>query len=168
VKLPALRNADAQTRLATYLNDHRAGAAGGIDLARRLHQQNKDNEYGLELESIVRDIEEDIQSLDDLMGRVGVETDAVKLAGAWAAEKAGRLKLNGQVLGYSPLSRMVELEGLMLGVTGKLSLWMALQDVYAGDPRLAGFDLGRLVERAREQRQTLERLRRRTARAALT
>jgi len=56
----------------------------------------------------------------------------------------------------------------MLVVTGKLGLWMALQDVYGGDPRLAGFDLGRFVDRAREQRQTLERLRRQSAPEALT
>ena len=32
----ALRNADAHTRLATYLNDHLGGASGGVELARRL------------------------------------------------------------------------------------------------------------------------------------
>jgi hypothetical protein len=168
VKLPALRNADAETRLSTYLNDHRAGAAGGVELARRLYEQNKDTEYGPELQSILRQIEEDIQSLDDVMTRLRVEHDPLKMAAAWAAEKAGRLKLNGQLLGYSPLSRLVEVEGLMLGVTGKLALWIALQDVYAGDPRLAEVDVGKLVDRAREQRQSLEQLRRRCAREALT
>ena len=168
VKLPALRNADADTRLSTYLNDHRAGAAGGVELARRLYQQNKDTEYGPELQSVLHEIEEDIQSLADVMARFGVEEDTLKMAGAWAAEKAGRLKLNGQLLGYSPLSRLVEVEGLMLGITGKLALWIALQDVYAGDPRVAGIDLGRLVDRARDQRQSLEGLRRRCAREALT
>ena len=46
-----------------------------------------------------------------------------KSAGAWTAEKFGRLKPNGQLTGYSPLSRLVELEGLKLGITGKLGLW---------------------------------------------
>ena len=35
-----------------------------------------------------------------------------KNAGAWALEKVGRLKLNGELTSYSPLSRVVELEGL--------------------------------------------------------
>ena len=168
MRLPALRNADAHTRLGTYLNDHRGGAAGGIELARRLCGANEGTEYGPPLQDITRQIEEDIQSLEDCMARFAVEPDPIKKAGAWTAEKVGRLKLNGQLLGYSPLSRMVELEGLMLGVAGKLALWTALQDVYGGDPRLEGFDLGRLIDRARTQRQALDQLRRKAAREALT
>ena len=87
---------------------------------------------------------------------------------AWTAEKAGRLKLNGQLLGYSPLSRLVELEGLSLGVTGKLCLWLGLRAAYQDDPRLTGFDLEGLAKRARDQRQRLERVRRKAAVEALT
>ena len=43
--------------------------------------------------------------------------DRLKVAGAWAGEKAGRLKLNGHLTGYSPQSRVIELEGLVVGVT---------------------------------------------------
>ena len=64
----------------------------------------------------------------------------MKPAVAWIAEKAGRLKLNGQIRGYSPLSRLVELEGLEVGVTGKRSLWQALSRAFLDDARLAGFD----------------------------
>lgn len=48
-------------------------------------------------------------------------------APAWAAEKLVRLKLNGRLRGYSPLSRLLELEMLHIGITGKLELWQALQ-----------------------------------------
>jgi hypothetical protein len=85
----------------------------------------------------------------------------------WTFEKVGRLKLNGQLLGYSPLSRLVELEGLMMGITGKRAMWVALSSVLGGDPRLEGIDLDHLAERAREQRRTVERLRRQAAREAL-
>jgi hypothetical protein len=167
VKLPALRDADVHARLSTYLNDHLGGSAGGIELARRLCRNNKGTDYGPPLEGIVRQIEEDIASLRDVMARLEVEEDRIKQAAAWAAEKAGRLKLNGQLLGYSPLSRLVELEGLMLGVTGKLALWVVLNENYGQDPRLSGVDLPGLIARAREQRRTLEGLRRRAARQAL-
>ena len=43
--------------------------------------------------------------MDDL----GVGSRA-KDGAAWVAEKLGRLKTNGQLTGYSPLSRLVELE----------------------------------------------------------
>ena len=59
----------------------------------------------------MRQIEEDVDALRDLMARLGVKPDRVKEAMGWTAEKLGRLKLNGQLLGYSPLSRLVELEG---------------------------------------------------------
>ena len=168
MKLPALRNADVHTRLSTYLNDHLGGSAGGIELARRLARSNKDTDYGPPLEIIARQIEEDIASLRDIMARLGVEEDRIKQAGAWAFEKVGRLKLNGQLLGYSPLSRMVELEGLSLGVAGKRALWVVLLENFGEDPRLEGVKLKQLIARAKAQRVTLEDLRLRTAKEALT
>ena len=164
----SLRNADARTRLATYLNDHLGGSATGRELAQRTLQANRGNEYGVVLEDIVRQIEEDVDSLEAVMDRLGVKPDRVKEAMGWTAEKLGRLKLNGQLLGYSPLSRLVELEGLMLGITGKMAMWIALSSVLADDPRLEGIDLEHLAQRAREQRQTVERLRRQAAGEALT
>jgi hypothetical protein len=167
VKLPALRDADVQTRLYTYLNDHLGGAAAGVELVRRLARSNRGTRYGPPLEEIALQIEEDIDRLRDIMARFDVEEDRVKQTVASAAEKVGRLKLNGQLLGYSPLSRVVELEGLMLGVTGKLALWVVLNENYADDPRLSGVDLPRLIARAKEQRTTLERLRRLAATEAI-
>ena len=164
----ALRNAGASTRLATYLNDHLGGSSTGRQLAQRTLQANRGNEYGVVLEDIVRQIEEDVASLEAVMDRLGVKPDRVKAAMGWTAEKVGRLKLNGQLLGYSPLSRLIELEGLMLGISGKTALWIALSSVLADDPRLEGIDLEHLARRAREQRQTVERLRRQAAREALT
>jgi hypothetical protein len=170
LKMPdiSLRRADADTRLATYLNDHLGGSATGRQLARRALSNNRGNGYGVVLEEIVRQIEEDAESLVELMRRLDVEPDRVKEALGWTAEKLGRLKLNGQLLGYSPLSRLLELEGLMLGVTGKLAMWQALRAALDDDPRVAGFDLEQLAERAKEQRRTLERLRRTAAVEALT
>ncbi|MEO6208389.1 MAG: hypothetical protein ABIP77_10620 [Candidatus Limnocylindrales bacterium] len=164
----ALRNADAHTRLSTYLNDHLGGASGGIELARRLVNANEKTEYAPQLRRVAGEIEEDIASLRDIMARMGVEEDRVKQAGAWTAEKVGRLKLNGQLIGYSPLSRMIELEGLMLGASGKLALWVVLNEHYGEDPRLAGVDFSRLIARAKDQRITLERQRRLAAGEALT
>ncbi len=164
----ALRNADAHTRLSTYLNDHLGGASGGLELARRLVKANEKTEYAPQLRRVAGEIEEDIASLRDIMARMGVEEDRVKQAGAWTAEKVGRLKLNGQLLGYSPLSRMIELEGMMLGVSGKLALWVALNEYYGEDPRLAGVDFAQLIARAKDHRITLERQRRLAAGDALT
>ena len=95
------------------------------------------------------------------MERLGVKPHPVKDAGGWVAEKLGRLKPNNRPLGYSPLSRVLELEGLLIGVTGKLALWEALRDSLGES--LDGVDLVALGDRAQDQRARLEDMRRRAA-----
>ena len=100
--------------------------------------------------------------MDDL----GFGADRAKNLAFWAAEKAGRLKLNGQLTGYSPLSRHVELEGLLTGVNGKLSMWRTLREVVDSVPELDAGRLDRLIERAERQIETLHELRSRAGREA--
>jgi hypothetical protein len=154
-------------RLSIYLNDHLAGATAGVELARRAAASNRSTGYGPVLAKLAEEIEEDRQTLLDLMQRLSVSPDRVKMLLSWSAEKAGRLKLNGQLVGYSPLSRLEELEFLAVGVEGKLALWQALRHTHGGDPRLRGIGLQNLIERARSQRRRLERQRRRAAEEAL-
>jgi len=152
--------------LRTYLQDHHAGATFGVELARRAAGSNSENEYGPELSKLAEEIAEDRETLEGLMDELGAGPNKVKDSAAWAAEKVGRLKPNNSLLSYSPLSRVVELEGLLIGVTGKLALWQSLR-VAAGDV-LGGFDLAGLSERAQNQRGRLERLRERAAAEAFT
>jgi hypothetical protein len=140
-------------RLAIYLNDHLAGATAGLELARRAHGRNKGTPLGDYLERLQAEIAEDRDKLIEVMARLGIRRDPVKVAAGWAGEKVGRLKLNGQLTGYSPLSRVIELEGLHLGITGKLELWRSLQR--AKGERVGGIDLGALVKRAEAQRRGL-------------
>ena len=83
----------------------------------------------------------------------------------WAGEKFGRLKPNGELTTYSPLSRLIELEGLTSGVAGKLALWQCLRETH--DPRLEPIDLTQLIARAEEQLKGLELQRRKAAVMAL-
>jgi hypothetical protein len=149
--------------LRIYLNDHRAGSVLGQELAKRALSENEGNEYGRFLSDLIREIEADRETLDELMRKLGFPRNRVKLGFAWTIEKLGRLKLNGRVTGYSPLSRLLELEGLSLGVAGKLAMWRALKSVSASEPELASFDLDRLIQRAESQRDGLERMRVRAA-----
>lgn len=149
--------------LAIYLNDHLAGATAGRDLARRSAASNDDSPYGEFLTGLAIEIDEDRDSLLELMRRLEVRVDRLKVAGGWAAEKAGRLKLNGRLLGYSPLSRMVELEGLTLGVRGKLGLWRALAEIAPTWPSISSDELSHLSGRAQDQLDALETHRLRAA-----
>jgi hypothetical protein len=153
--------------LGIYLNDHLAGATVGVELARRARGANEGTDYGDVLDRIAREIDEDRQALKSLMDTLEIGQDRPKIAFGWVAEKFGRLKPNGQLTGYSPLSRLVELEGLSLGITGKVSLWETLTEVAAEDARLDTEELRRLAERAERQRAEVWRLRQRAAREAL-
>src|SRR4051812_49743271 len=109
--------------IAIYLNDHLAGATGGLELARRALGANRGSDFEAPLERLATEIAEDRDALVDVMGRLGVARDPLKVWAGWAAEKWGRLKLNGRISGYSPLSRVLELEVLALGVEGKRTMW---------------------------------------------
>ena len=154
--------------LATYLNDHLAGSTVGTRLAWRIAENNRSNKYGTAMEQVAREIEEDRETLLDLMERLSVSQNQVKVATAWVTENATRLKLNSLIGGYTPLTRMEELETLSLGVAGKLSLWTALVPTIGNDKRVRGIDLEELIKRARSQRQRIERLRRRAAAEAFS
>jgi hypothetical protein len=152
--------------LAIYLNDHLAGSSGGVELARRLRSSNaEDPEMGDPLTQICKEIEDDRGSLVELMEALGIRRQHLKPTLAWVGEKAGRLKLNGRLRGYSPLSRLLELELLQLGVTGKLRMWTALRDNLG--ERAGGQDLAELEARASRQRDRLAELHRSAASRAL-
>lgn len=151
------QSADPNRLLGIYLNDHLAGATLGVELARRLRSSNRgDAEFGEPLAKICAEIEEDYEALVRLMDRLGVDRNPVKPTLARVAERLGRLKLNGQLRGYSPLSRVLELEGLAGGIGLKLQLWNALEQNFG--ETLDGFDFHALAERADRQGQQVEDL----------
>ena len=145
---------DRERLLATYLNDHMAGSTLGVELARRARDQNEGTPLGRFLTEIVDQVEEDRDTLKQVMDRLGVGQDRKKQAIGWVGEKLGRLKPNNRLFGYSPLSRVIELEGLALGIEGKRCLWQSLQ--VTDEPRLSEFDFEALIERAARQRSDVE------------
>ncbi len=147
----------ALSKLAIYLNDHHAASVGAVALARRAAQSNRGTRFGEQLAVLAAEIEEDRQALRLIMQRLGIRADPAKAAVAWSAEKLGRLKLNGQLTGYSPLSRLEELEVLSLGVEGKLAMWQTLGR--AAQHGIPEAELEPLIKRARAQRRRLERQR---------
>ena len=63
------------------------------------------------------------------MVRLGIERNRVKQTLGSIAEFAARVKSNGRLIRYSPLSRLLELEGLAAGIVTKRSLWQSLQAI---------------------------------------
>jgi len=151
--------------LSIYLNDHLAGATLGVELAKRSRASNEGTPLGDFLDRLLRDIETDRETLVRLMRELEIRPDRVKAYGAWALEKLGRLKFNGQFKGYSPLSRLIELESLYLGITGKQEMWITLQRALANE--VPGVEFGELRRRAERQAAEVEEHRVEAAEAVL-
>ena len=150
--------------LAIYLDDHRAGAAAGSALARRVERRYGE-EPGFEaLVGVRLDVEADVQALDELRDALDVRGGRLKRALALAGERLGRLKLNGRLVRRSPLSTLLELELLSAGVTAKRRLWDGLMSA-CGSERLGDVDLRALRERADDQLERLHVMHQRAAAA---
>lgn len=141
--------------LAIYLEDHLAASTGAIELARRGAGQYRNTDLGAFCERLAAEIAEDHDELKRFAAAAGSGANPLKQLVAWGAEKAGRLKLNGHLLSSSPLSPVVELEVLSLGIHGKLLLWHTLEARY-GDQAPGGLDLPALIERAQGQLAAVE------------
>jgi hypothetical protein len=149
----------ASKAMDTYLNDHLAGAMLGSDLAEQIRERAEGTPLGETMATIAPQIEEDRQSLIDLMESIGTSKNPVKQATAWLGEKASRPKFSGFTAGEPEYGTFIALETLTLGVAGKLSLWEALKEHKDGDgyQALGAIDLEALADRARAQHDTLER-----------
>ncbi len=151
--------------LTTYLHDHLAGATAGLELVEALRDQHADEPLGRFAAQLFGEIETDRRTLEELAERLGPGGNPLKEAGAWLAEKVGRLKLGRPAAGE--LGTLEALEALALGILGKKALWDALAVVAPQDPRLSGLKFSELSRRAQAQHARVEDQRLSTARTAL-
>jgi hypothetical protein len=142
--------------LTDYLNDHLAGSVGALELLDRLIKAYE----GKPLEKFFRDmrgdIEQDQEQLKELIAKLGIAESAVRKAGAWVAEKLSRPKIDLGEGSKIDIGLFLALEALVLGITGKRSLWRALQCASRTLPELARLDYPGLENRAIEQCERVE------------
>jgi hypothetical protein len=146
--------------LQIYLNDHLTTAAAGAGLARRALRSNRGTELGSFLEAVAADLADDLTTIEGIMRERGLKPSALKRSLGTISERVGRLKLNGRLISYSPLSRLHELEGLGLLLGHNASMWRSLETL--GVERAA-----ELAERAERHVAALQEHRRNAARKAL-
>jgi hypothetical protein len=151
--------------LGIYLNDHLAGSAAAVQRC-RYSAGRASGELGEFLEQLAGEIEADRSTLQRVMESVGARISPVKQPIGRLLERLGRLKPNGHLIGQSPLTLLVELELLSLGIEGKRRLWLALEELR--EPRLADFDFVALSDRADRQREGIEKHRLAAARSAFS
>ena len=140
-----------------YLNDHVALIALLVDVAERSAMSNRGSPLGAWLMELRRELVSQRQTLERVVGRMRLRRSGAKVALARLGQRIGRLKLNGRLTSYSPLSRVFELESLLAGVEANRAVMESLR--LLDDPRLDGFDFGALARAAGEQHDELERFR---------
>ena len=138
--------------LGIYLSDHLAGATAGARRMRRLADAERQAPDGQDLRRIANEIEEDRATLLSIIEAERIEASWYKTAIAKVGEAVGVVKSNGALFHRSPLTSLVELEGMRMGVTGKSDLWTALRHSELSTRH----DFDKLLERARRQLQDLE------------
>lgn len=154
--------------LGIYLNDHLAASTGAVELFRRTTRSGPDKDTIAELADLADEESADRDTLRQLMRRLGVGENKPLEALGWLGEKVGRLKPNGSLVRRSPLSDVIELEGLRLCVQSKLGCWRVLRTVADHDPRLATQEMDILLGRAEKQARRIDELHRRAVERQLT
>ena len=149
----------APRALAIYLKDHHAAGSAGARLAARIAESVRPTEARADLARIAQEVQEDLHTLERVMLAEKVRPNAAKDTVAKSLELLGRLKPNGRITGRAPLSDVIELETLLVGITGKAALWKSLAE---GGTK-ASVDLDELLGRADAQRATVSRCRDRAA-----
>jgi hypothetical protein len=153
--------------LASYLNDHLAGSVGALELLDRLIEIYEGKPLADFFAALRSDIHDDQEKLRELIQAVGAEESAVRKAGAWLMEKLSRGKMPVSESSEDEMGLFLALEALALGITGKRSLWKALQAASQSVPQLARLDYPALEKRAMEQWERVETKRLEIARAVL-
>lgn len=150
------RHLQSDRLLQTYLNDHLAGARLGIELMRRIRDENEGTRLAELMDELLPELEEDRDVLAAVVDELDLRQNPLKQAVAMVAERVARMKLNRRLISYSPLSRFEELEMMSLGILGKQKLWRALASVASERGELSGYDFEALAHKAQRQHDLVE------------
>ena len=156
----------AKEHLATYLNDHLAGATAALELLEHLESAYAGTAVAHLAAGLRGDITADRQELEAIIRRTGGSRSGLRKAAGWLAERVARFKLWVDDPGGGNLRLLESLEVLALGIEGKRALWASLAAAAPEVPELRGPDYERLARRAEEQRGRVEPVRLDAARAA--
>ena len=140
--------------LTIYLHDHLATVAAEHDLATRVGSENPNSPLGDFMVELASDLSAQRALIENILEALGHRRGTWKTGVARLAERMGRLKLNDNLTGYSDLSRLEELEGLVAAAAGRLCLWDTLAGALGADDQFRNYDFAEL------HRQTSEHIRR--------
>jgi hypothetical protein len=152
----------SKENLVSYLKDHLAGAAAGLEISDDLIAIYSDQPERAFFVTLRDDIESDESTLKAILHKAGSEPGGVRKAGAWISEKAAKIKLKMAGTEEGGLGRYEAMEGLTIGIAGKMALWQALAASGLDE------DFEMLQRRAEDQLARLKPYRLEAARLALS
>lgn len=152
--------------LGIYLDDHSALMQGELELIARCRRSQQPGPLREFLEQLEREVIAQQTVVKDVKTRIGSRSTwegQIKSGAAWFAEKVGRLKLNGSLFNYSPLSRVVELESLSVAAGERIGMWNTFDALADADPRLDGITFAFFQKQSEDHLATLASYRRAAA-----
>jgi uncharacterized coiled-coil protein SlyX len=156
----------ANEHLGTYLNDHLAGAAAALELMQHLEQAQVGTPLSSFFAELRAEVTQERQQLEALMARLQIDQSRTRKALGWLGEKMAVLKLQLDDEADGELALFEGLEAVTIGLEGKRALWETLAIVAEDVPELQGLDYTAVIQRAKEQHQRAEVVRRDAAKAA--
>jgi len=143
--------------LGIYLSDHLTGSTAGLGRVERMAKDFTDTPFRAELARLVEELTRERELLRNLIHQLGVPQRPHRQAAAWLAEHAGRLKLNGRIVGRSPLTLVLESELMRAAVLGKIGGWQTILE-HAAELGLDPATYERLIEDGHAQIEILGRI----------
>ena len=151
--------------LPIYLNDHLMGSTTGIELVQRIASEHAAPSSARSPTGLAPEIEAGPRrAAGDHGAPRRRRSDQAKVALGWVTREGRPAQAQRRAARHSPLTPLIELESLSLGIEGKRSLWLALAEVDAVAERIGRDRLAELIARAADQRERVEVHRRAAAR----
>lgn len=146
----------SRENLATYLNDHLAGSVAALELLDHLITTTAGTAHEPFFRNLRIEIAADQDVLRKLLEMLSAPESTVRKIGAWVMEKAAQAKLSIDGPPEAAMGRLEALEGLLMGITGKRALWLALAASVGSVKDIGSVDFAALTRRAEQQLLAVE------------
>lgn len=146
----------SESSLATYLKNHLSGSAAELELAQRAASSFAGTPEGAFLAEYIQQIEEDRSAMGELLRGTGSRDDTLKKIGRWAMERVVVSRLSDFTGNVTEFSRLVLIEGAVIGCLGRQRLWEVLEK--ANKHQAVTFDFPSLRKKAEEHERRLQQM----------
>jgi hypothetical protein len=154
------------SHLERYMRTHLAGSTAGVDLFDRAAKGLPQPASSV-IRRIHGELVEERVALRAMMDALGFRENTLFNSVAKLGERVARLKPNGNLLQRTAMTDVVELESMVIALSGKLAGWESLLAIVDREPRLDRAELEGLAAQAREQIATVRELHQAAASHAL-